>query len=156
MDAWRVVELTRGLKPGKYQLDEDGRIVSLDPQEVFRGSVMEPHWGVRVEVPASVGNQHQMTAPADQAVQQLLATRRTTHGEFRENALITQRIKDVLHDATRWTLLGSFQKEALDMIAHKMGRIVAGNPDFHDHWDDIAGYARLVSDRIPHVPAPKA
>ena len=38
-------------------------------------------------------------------------------------------------------------KEALDMIAHKIGRICAGNPNFKDHWADIAGYAQLVADR---------
>jgi hypothetical protein len=34
------------------------------------------------------------------------------------------------------------------MIVHKIGRIVNGNPDKVDHWDDIAGYATLVSDRL--------
>ena len=34
------------------------------------------------------------------------------------------------------------------MIAHKIGRILAGNPDFKDHWDDIAGYAVLISQRV--------
>lgn len=35
----------------------------------------------------------------------------------------------------------------LEMIAHKVGRILAGNPHFEDHWADIAGYARLSADR---------
>jgi hypothetical protein len=31
------------------------------------------------------------------------------------------------------------------MIALKLSRILSGKPDEQDHWDDIAGYARLAS-----------
>jgi hypothetical protein len=34
------------------------------------------------------------------------------------------------------------------MIAHKIGRIINGDPDYIDSWDDIAGYAKLVADRL--------
>jgi hypothetical protein len=40
------------------------------------------------------------------------------------------------------------QQEALDMIFHKIGRIVNGDPDYADSWIDIAGYATLVADRL--------
>ena len=44
---------------------------------------------------------------------------------------------------------GTFaQAPALDMICVKLGRIVNGNPDYADNWVDIAGYAKLVSDRL--------
>jgi hypothetical protein len=33
------------------------------------------------------------------------------------------------------------------MIAHKIGRIIAGDPDFRDHWDDLAGYATLIAQK---------
>ena len=46
-----------------------------------------------------------------------------------------------------WAKLEQTQRESLDMIAHKIGRILAGDPDFRDHWDDIAGYAKLVADK---------
>ena len=29
------------------------------------------------------------------------------------------------------------------MILHKIGRILAGDPNHKDHWVDIAGYANL-------------
>jgi hypothetical protein len=31
------------------------------------------------------------------------------------------------------------------MICYKMGRILSGDSNNLDHWDDIAGYATLVS-----------
>jgi len=40
------------------------------------------------------------------------------------------------------------QREALDMICHKIARIVNGNPDYADSWTDIAGYATLVAERL--------
>jgi hypothetical protein len=40
------------------------------------------------------------------------------------------------------------QRETLDMIAHKIGRILAGDPNVEDHWKDIAGYATLSADRV--------
>lgn len=44
--------------------------------------------------------------------------------------------------------LADDQYEALDMIAHKIARIINGDPDYADSWDDIAGYAKLVADRL--------
>lgn len=44
--------------------------------------------------------------------------------------------------------LPKMHREALDMIAHKIGRILNGDHDYADSWDDIAGYARLVADRV--------
>ena len=34
------------------------------------------------------------------------------------------------------------------MFAHKIGRILVGDPNHRDHWDDISGYAVLVADRL--------
>jgi hypothetical protein len=45
------------------------------------------------------------------------------------------------------------QREALDMIAHKIGRILNGDPNYADSWHDLEGYARLVEQRlITHLP----
>jgi hypothetical protein len=40
------------------------------------------------------------------------------------------------------------QQEALDMIFAKIGRIINGDADYADSWIDIAGYAKLVADRL--------
>jgi hypothetical protein len=39
----------------------------------------------------------------------------------------------------------------LDMICHKIGRIINGDPDYADSWHDIAGYAQLVANRLNGV-----
>ena len=78
----------------------------------------------------------------------LLAQRASTHGEFNDHAAITQSLKTVMHSEASWANLTFAQKESLDMIVHKIGRVLAGNPNHIDHWDDIAGYAMLVSQRI--------
>ncbi len=90
------------------------------------------------------------TQPASAArpIAAILAERSTTHGDFTDNAFIMQRLKEIVHASKNWTTMTDVQREALHMILHKVGRICSGNPDVHDHWDDIAGYAKLVSERI--------
>lgn len=79
----------------------------------------------------------------------LLCERQKTHGDFREHADITQYLKTVMKDRKKWDNLTASQREALEMIVHKIGRILAGNPSYKDHWDDIAGYATLVAEQCP-------
>jgi hypothetical protein len=40
----------------------------------------------------------------------------------------------------------SSQKESLEMIMHKVARILNGDPNYSDSWHDIAGYAKLIDD----------
>lgn len=80
-------------------------------------------------------------------VDTVLSDRAKTHGDYKTHATITQSIKFILQDAAEYGKLDFCQRESLEMIAHKIGRIVAGDPDFRDHWIDIAGYAKLVADR---------
>lgn len=76
---------------------------------------------------------------------EILQERGKTYGKFVDHAAITQSIKDALYfDQEKWCNMKCFQREALEMIAHKMGRIVNGDPDYQDSWVDIAGYAELV------------
>lgn len=82
-----------------------------------------------------------MTNPTDE----LLAERAKTHGSYTVHARTTQRLKKIIRAELNYEKLNDCQQEAIDMICHKIGRIIAGNPDYADHWDDIAGYARLVA-----------
>jgi len=88
------------------------------------------------------------TPEEEPSVEQVLAQRRGTHGDFTINAHISQMLKDSLRNQHGWGNLNDVQREALDMISLKIARALSGNPDFKDHWDDIAGYAKLVSQRI--------
>lgn len=84
----------------------------------------------------------------------LLAERKASHGEYRDDARCAMRLIDVLlselhqrRDRKQIELL-PIQRHSLNMILHKVARIVAGDAMFADHWDDIQGYAKLVSDRL--------
>lgn len=79
-------------------------------------------------------------------IKNLLAERAKTHGDFSDHARITQQLKDTMRVGLGWGRLNYMQRESLEMTAHKIGRILAGDPDHLDHWRDIEGYNRLVAD----------
>jgi hypothetical protein len=78
----------------------------------------------------------------------LLDDRGTNYGKFTTNAGISQALKYVMFNQPVWERMQDDQKEALEMICTKMARLLNGNPDHHDSWLDIAGYAQLVADRL--------
>jgi hypothetical protein len=86
------------------------------------------------------------TVGADETINE----RAQDYGKFKDGAALMQGMKRLLadhaqaHDKT----FADDQWEALEMILHKIGRIVNGNPDKVDSWVDIAGYATLVADRL--------
>lgn len=79
----------------------------------------------------------------------LLKDRKMTHGDFTDHARISQNLKNQVRGEPGWNSMRDIQKEAIEMILHKIARAVAGDPDFHDHWDDISGYAKITSQRLP-------
>jgi len=83
----------------------------------------------------------------------VLDARGQDYGKFRDSAALMQGIKRLLADhASRHNkTFADDQWEALEMIVHKISRIVNGNPDKVDHWVDIAGYATLVADRLEGI-----
>ena len=82
------------------------------------------------------------------SVQQTLEDRNATHGDFADHARATQMLKTVIQNQPGWKNLNAMQRESMDMIASKMARILAGNPNFKDHYVDIQGYAKLIEDRL--------
>ena len=79
-----------------------------------------------------------------------LVERGNRYGKFTGHAAVSQNIQLIMmkHDERKWDRMQDDQREALFMIAHKIGRIINGDPDYADSWVDIAGYAKLVSDRL--------
>lgn len=77
-----------------------------------------------------------------------LNERGSRYGDFSSHAELTQALKDFMKGAPKWHALAADQKECLEMIAHKIGRILNGDPNYADSWIDIAGYAQLVARRL--------
>ena len=71
-----------------------------------------------------------------------LNEREKTHGDFAKVAHAAKGLKHTFQRGGR--RFTDVQAEALDLIATKLARIVCGDPNVIDHWEDIAGYARLV------------
>ena len=86
----------------------------------------------------------------DTNIDETLDARAQDYGKFKDGAALMQAMKRTLADHARMhnKTFADDQWEALEMIVHKIGRIVNGNPDKVDSWVDIAGYATLVADRL--------
>ncbi len=78
------------------------------------------------------------------AIEQTLYERSNRYGAFSENARISQNIKGAMVDSRNWSSLTDDKREALEMIAHKIARILNGDSEYHDSWLDIIGYTKLI------------
>ena len=78
----------------------------------------------------------------------ILNGRNSIHGDFTDDASISQAVKAAMYRGKNWQDLSDVQTEALEHIATKISRILSGDPAHKDHWLDIQGYAKLVSDRL--------
>jgi hypothetical protein len=91
-----------------------------------------------------------MTQSSLPSVSQTLAERGKRYGDFSIHAGICQNLKSVIVNTENYREhLNSVQRQALDVIADKIARILSGDPDYADNWHDIQGYARLVEERLP-------
>lgn len=82
------------------------------------------------------------------ATESLIAERGSRYGKFKDGADIMQSLKDAMREVDGWNDLTPSQKEALDMIQHKVGRILNDDPNYDDSWKDIAGYATLIVNEL--------
>ncbi len=83
------------------------------------------------------------------SIEQTLAERGNRYGDFATHACIAQSIKRAMAESPNWDdHLHDFQRETLEMIAHKIARILNGDPNYADSWHDIAGYAQLVEKEL--------
>ena len=81
-------------------------------------------------------------------IEQILEERGSRYGDFGSQAIITQNIKAAMRHSPNWAKLPNDMKESLEMVAHKVGRILNGDPNYADSWVDIVGYAQLVVDTL--------
>jgi hypothetical protein len=77
-----------------------------------------------------------------------LGARGARYGAFPDQARISQNIKRAMSDSPNWAKLSPDQREALEMVAMKVSRILNGDPNYHDSWHDIEGYVRLVAEEL--------
>ena len=85
------------------------------------------------------------------SVHSILAQRGARYGNFTDQAEHCLIIKGTifgLMGIEKVQTLKSDQIEAISNIANKLARITNGDPHYHDSWQDIAGYAQLVADRL--------
>lgn len=76
-----------------------------------------------------------------------LKARGQTYGDFTDNAAVAQEIKDAVRRSPHYNNLRPIHKEAIDVMASKISRIVTGDPEYADNWQDIQGYAKITQDR---------
>jgi hypothetical protein len=83
-----------------------------------------------------------------------LKQRNSVYGDFSDNAEVSVTLKETLRIAWNKRQAATEKKiedyaiEALDLIATKLSHIVTGDPSYIDNWHDIAGYAKLVEERL--------
>jgi hypothetical protein len=133
-DVTKLAERFQTAKPVIYKLRKD--LQAKLPVELPQEAPVEMTWT------ATANDQGEIVA--------LLTERGHEYGPFRDGAALMQGMKRLMADHARAhdKTFSDDQWEALEMIVHKIGRIVNGNPDKVDHWKDIAGYAMLVADRL--------
>jgi len=87
-------------------------------------------------------------------VDTVLNERGSRYGKFVDVAHATVAIQNAVYDAISMEKLNALPPDmtiALDMICHKLARIAVGDENYVDNWVDIAGYAKLVADRLEGV-----
>lgn len=107
----------------------------------IRGVFGEPGYGVPPKRATQGSNV--MTG-----IEGTLAERGARYGSFDINASIAQRLKETMRATPQWMALLDDQKEALEMVAHKIARILNGDPNYADSWHDIIGYVLLIEKRL--------
>ena len=83
-----------------------------------------------------------------QSTNNTLKQREKRYGSFESQGEISQSMKTIMRATDNWGTLSYSQKESLEMIVHKIGRILNGDPNYADSWHDIAGYATLIDQQL--------
>jgi len=84
-------------------------------------------------------------------INEITEARGNIYGDFRVQFELAQTLKNSCKIYTNYTILNPVQKECLDMILHKISRIIVGDPFYLDNWVDIQGYASLAEKEIRQI-----
>ena len=77
-------------------------------------------------------------------VQSILEQRGSRYGSFSDLAILSQDLKGTMRASPGWKKLTASQKEALEMVQHKIARMLNGDPTYEDNAVDIVGYSTLL------------
>ena len=124
--------LTRG-----YSITETAKTV---------GMLYGHAWAVHREM--QLKGQPVASEPTPDTVMQVLEERGNDYGDYASKAQFIQGVKYLMRTSPSWEAMDADMRESMEMIAHKMGRTLYGNPTHKDNFLDIAGYAKLVADRL--------
>lgn len=92
------------------------------------------------------------TYPPADSLDKILDERGKQYGVFAMQAVYAQSLKATMRGHPNYPSLAAYKQEALDMIVHKIARILNGNSSNVDSWVDIAGYATLVAETLEGRP----
>ena len=70
--------------------------------------------------------------------------RDSSYGGFEGISDTCQKFKDIARDCPSWKNLEASEREGLDMIFHKITRILYSPGKIRDSWVDIGGYAKAT------------
>lgn len=76
-------------------------------------------------------------------ISEILIERKKQHGDFTIHSDISQAIKKIAYNSSGFKKFSNIEKEAMEMIIHKMSRLLCGANDKEDSWRDISGYSEL-------------
>ena len=96
----------------------------------------------------AVKPKQQSPKPELSSIEKVLEERSKQYGAFIDHSIIAQGLKDLMRATPGWTRLAPDQKESLEMVMHKIARVLNGDPNFLDSWIDSGGYIKLVTDRL--------
>ena len=144
----------RKLGPRKKPSPLKGRKLGPSPLKGRKLGPRKPKVGVvplsLLEVARKVADATQPKKAVFEGVDKILQERAQSYGTFVSLAKTAQEFKSVLYRelGSRNKRLADDQAEALDMIIHKIARVINGDANHVDSWADIAGYATLVAERL--------
>jgi hypothetical protein len=120
--------------------------LGLDPKEYVRAGLEEGL--LQYDDEREMGPMPEATPAAEGSIGEVLQERGNRYGTFESNARTCQLLKNVLHAQEGWYELSYVQREALEMMMHKVSRLVNGDSTYLDTVIDIAGYNQLMLEHM--------
>jgi hypothetical protein len=81
----------------------------------------------------------------------IIDERAKTHGDYPQVSRMAQKLKRAMRRGKNWRILPDTQKEALEMVATKIARMLSGDHLYLDNVVDIIGYMTLLERQLKGV-----